>query len=153
MGLDVQADYDYGRSPNSASSSAYGPRFEGQLFYQFNNGLQGRDTVPTPWVPYKNKIRDYFNTGQTYTNTVTIDGGTEKTSARFSLTNVTNKWIVPNTGYKRNTVSLSVNSKVNDKLQISAKVNYNNKWSDNLPGSGYGNQSIMYWFIFWQPNA
>jgi TonB-linked SusC/RagA family outer membrane protein len=153
MGLDGQADYDYGRSPNSASSSAYGPRFEGQLFYQFNNGLQGRDTVPTPWVPYKNKIRDYFNTGQTYTNTVTIDGGTEKTSARFSLTNVTNKWIVPNTGYKRNTVSLSVNSKVNDKLQISAKVNYNNKWSDNLPGSGYGNQSIMYWFIFWQPNA
>src|SRR5690606_31658296 len=28
-----------------------------------------------------------------------------------------------------------------------------NKWSDNLPGSGYGNQSIMYWYIFWQPNA
>lgn len=153
IGLDGQADYDYGRSANSSSSSAYGPRFDGQMFYQFNQGLQGRDTVATPWVPYKNKIREYFNTGQTYTNTVSIDGGTEKTTARFSLTNVTNKWIIPNTGYNRNAVSLSVNSKVNDKLQISAKVNYNNKWSDNLPGSGYGNQSIMYWFIFWQPNA
>ncbi|MFZ4771673.1 MAG: SusC/RagA family TonB-linked outer membrane protein, partial [Ferruginibacter sp.] len=28
-----------------------------------------------------------------------------------------------------------------------------NKSSDNLPGAGYGNQSIMYWYIFWQPSA
>jgi TonB-linked SusC/RagA family outer membrane protein len=153
IGLDGQADYDYGRSANSSSSSAYGPRFDGQMFYQYNNGIQGRDTVPTPWVPYKNKIREFFDVGNTITNTVSIDGGTDKTTARFSVTNVHNNWIVPNTGYKRNTVSLSVNSKVNDKLQVTAKVNYTNKWSDNLPGSGYGNQSIMYWYIFWQPNA
>jgi hypothetical protein len=42
---------------------------------------------------------------------------------------------------------------VNDKLQISSKINYTNKFSDNLPGAGYGNQSIMYWYIFWQPSA
>ena len=101
----------------------------------------------------KNKLRKYFTTGNTITNSVSVDGGSEKTSARFSLTNVQNKWIIPNTGYKRNTVALSVNSKVSDKLQIAAKINYTNKWSDNLPGAGYGNQSIMYWFIFWQPNA
>lgn len=84
---------------------------------------------------------------------MSVSGGTDKTSARFSYTNVSNNWIIPNTGYKRNTISLSVNSKVTDKLQISSKINYTNKSSDNLPGSGYGNQSIMYWFIFWQPNA
>jgi hypothetical protein len=66
---------------------------------------------------------------------------------------VSNNWIVPNTGYGRNNVSLSVNSKISDKLTISAKVNYQDKFSDNLPGAGYGNQAIMYWFIFWQPNA
>ncbi len=153
IGLDGQADYDYGRSTNSTSSSAYGPRFDGQKFYQYNNGIQGRDSVMTPWVPYKNKIRDFFEMCNTITNTISVDGGTDKTTARFSVTNVTNNWIIPNTGYKRNTVSLSVNSKVNDKLQVTSKINYTNKWSDNLPGSGYGNQSIMYWYIFWQPNA
>ena len=107
----------------------------------------------TPWVPYPNKVNEYFETGKTWINSLSIDGGTDKTTARFSLTNVNNDWIAPNTGYKRNTVSLSVNSKVNDKLQISSKINYNNKWSDNLPGAGYGNQSIMYWYIFWMPNA
>jgi TonB-linked outer membrane protein, SusC/RagA family len=137
----------------SATSSAYGPRFDGQMFFQYDPVTQAQGTKRTPWVAYPDKIRDYFNTGNTVTNSISIDGGTDKTTARFSVTNVNNKWIIPNTGYKRNTVSLSVNSKVNDRLQISSKINYTNKWSDNLPGAGYGNQSIMYWFIFWQPNA
>lgn len=157
QGLDGNYYYSFGTSPDggstSATSSAYGPRFNGQMFYQYDPARQGQGTERTPWVAYPNKLRNYFETGHTITNSVSVSGGTDKTTARLSLTNVTNKWITPNTGYKRNTVALSVNSKVSDKLQISAKVNYTNKWSDNLPGAGYGNQSIMYWFIFWQPNA
>jgi TonB-linked SusC/RagA family outer membrane protein len=157
QGLAGAAYYSYGASADGAStsgtSSAYGPRFNGQLFYQYDPVTQKPGTERTPWVPYKNSTRKYFNTGHTLTNTISVDGGTEKTSARFSVTNVKNDWITPNTDYNRNTVSLSVNSKVNDKLQITSKINYTNKWSDNLPGAGYGNQSIMYWYIFWQPNA
>lgn len=149
--------YSYGDGPDgistSGTSSAYGPKFDGQNFYQLDPVTQGQGATRTPWVPYKNQIRNFFNVGQTFTNSVSIDGGSDKTTARFSATNVSNKWIIPNTGYSRNSVALSVNSKINDKLTISSKINYNNKSSDNLPGAGYGNQSIMYWFIFWQPNA
>ncbi|QEM11334.1 SusC/RagA family TonB-linked outer membrane protein [Mucilaginibacter rubeus] len=149
--------YSFGAGPDgastSATSSAYGPKFDGQLFYQLDPVTQKQGTTRTPWVPYKNQIRDFFDVGQTFTNSVSVDGGSDKTTARFSATNVTNHWITPNTGYTRNSIALSVNSKINDKLTISAKVNYNNKNSDNLPGAGYGNQSLMYWFIFWQPNA
>ncbi|SEW46129.1 TonB-linked outer membrane protein, SusC/RagA family [Chitinophaga sp. YR573] len=157
QGLDGANYYSYGASPDGAStsgtSSAYGPRFDGQKFYQYDPVTQAQGKEKTPWVAYPNQMQKFFNTGETYTNSISVDGGSDKTTARFSFTNVSNKWIVPNTGYKRNTVSMSVNSKVNDKLQISSKVNYTNKWSDNLPGSGYGNQSLMYWYIFWQPNA
>jgi TonB-linked SusC/RagA family outer membrane protein len=157
QGLDGALHYSFGASPDGAStsgtSSAYGPRFNGQMFYQYDPATGARGTERTPWVPYKNQTRDYFESGQTVTNTVSLDGGTDRTTARFSVTDVRNKWITPNTGYNRNTVAMSVNSKVNDKLQISSKVNYTNKRSDNLPGAGYGNQSIMYWYIFWQPNA
>lgn len=157
QGVDGNFYYSFGTSPDgastSATSSAYGPRFNGQSFYQFDPVTQAQGATRTPWVAYPNKLRDYFETGHTVTNSISVSGGTDKTTARLSLTNVTNKWITPNTGYKRNTVSLAVNSKVSDRLQISARVNYTNKWSDNLPGAGYGNQSIMYWFIFWQPNA
>lgn len=149
--------YSYGASADGAStsgtSSAYGPKFDGQLFYQYDPITQAQGTTRTPWVAYPNKIHQYFETGKTYTNQISVDGGTDKTSARFSATNVKNEWIIPNTGYTRNSVSMSFNSKVNDKLSISSKVIYNNRNSDNLPGAGYGNQSPMYWFIFWQPNA
>jgi len=137
----------------SATSSAYGPRFNGQMFYQYDPVTNAQGAERTLWRPYPNQTRDYFKQGFTTTNTISVDGGSEKTTARFSFTNVYNKWILPNTGYKRNTLSLSVNSKVSDKLTILSKINYTNKFSDNLPGAGYGNQSIMYWYIFWQPNA
>jgi TonB-linked SusC/RagA family outer membrane protein len=150
--------YSYGTTVDGAStsgtSSAYGPRFDkDRKFFQYDPVTQAVGKERTPWVPYTNKINKFFTTAGTLTNTVSVDGGTDKTTARFSFTNVANKWILPSTGYDRNTVSLSVNSKVNDKLQISSKINYTNKSSDNLPGAGYGNQSIMYWYIFWQPNA
>lgn len=152
-----QPYYSYLAGPDgastSATSSAYGPRFNGQMFYQYDPVTGKQGTERTLWRPYPNQTRDYFQQGFTTTNTISVDGGTDKTNARFSFTNVYNKWIMPNTGYKRNTIALSVNSKVNDKLTISSKVNYTNKFSDNLPGAGYGNQSIMYWYIFWQPSA
>ena len=157
QGLDGNPIFSFRPSPDgpntAATSSAYGPRFDGQMFYQVDPVTQQQTLERVPWVPYKNQIREYFETGRTLTNSISIDGGTDKTTARFSVTNVNNTWIIPNTGYKRNTLALSVNSKVNDRLQISSKVNYTNRWSDNLPGAGYGNQSIMYWYIFWQPSS
>lgn len=157
QGLDGNSYYSYGAGPDgastSATSSAYGPRFNGQMFYQYDPVTQAQGTERTPWVAYKDGVKKYFETGHTLTNTISVDGGTDRTTARFSFTNVRNNWITPNTGYKRNTLALSVNSRINDRLRIASKINYTNKWSDNLPGAGYGNQSIMYWWIFWQPNA
>src|SRR5690606_21178503 len=97
QGLDGAAHYSYGASEDGAStsgtSSAYGPRFDGQYFYQYDPVTQARGKERTPWVPYTNKIREFFEVGQTLTNSVSVDGGTDKTTARFSATNVKNKWI------------------------------------------------------------
>ncbi|MBE7175213.1 MAG: SusC/RagA family TonB-linked outer membrane protein [Mucilaginibacter polytrichastri] len=157
QGVEGASYYSYNASEDGAStrstSSAWGPRFDGQLFYQYDPITHTKSTVRTPWVPYVNDSRRFFETGATYTNSISLDGGNDKTTARFSATNVNNTWIIPNTGYKRNTVALSVNQKVNDKLQIATKINYTNKSSDNLPSAGYNNQSIMYWYMFWEPSA
>jgi TonB-linked SusC/RagA family outer membrane protein len=150
--------YSYGTSEDGPStfstSSAWGPKFEGQLYYQYNPDYH-RLTPPerTPWVPYRNNRKDFFETAKTFTNSASINGGNDRTSARLSFTNVKNTWIVPNTGYTRNTVSLQVNHKITDKLSVSAKMNYNNRKSDNLPTTGYNNQTIMYFIRGMVPNA
>lgn len=150
--------YSYGATADGANtggtSKAYGAKFDGQYYYQYDPVLQGRGPERTLWRPYKDEgFNAFFETAKTSTNSISVDGGTDKTTARFSYTNVQNKWIVPNTGYNRHTVSVSVNSNPSKYLKIRAKVDYTNKNSDNLPSGGYNNQTIMYGYIFWQPNG
>ncbi len=144
---------DDGEATNR-TTKAFGPKFEGQYFFQFDPATGKAGTERTLWRPYKDEgYNSFFETAQTFTNSVAIDGGTDKTTARFSYTNAKNTWIVPNTGYDRNTIAMSVNSKPSENLRITSKVNYTSKKSDNLPTGGYNNQTIMYGYIFWQPNA
>jgi TonB-linked SusC/RagA family outer membrane protein len=149
--------YSYGSTADGSStkstSSAWGPKFDGQQYFQYDPVTHAGGTQRTPWVPYKNNRKEFFNTGKTFTNSITLEGGNNNTSVRLSYTNLNNSWIVPNTGYNRNTVALSVNHKVSDKLQIATKVNYTNKKSDNLPSTGYNNQTIMYFIRGMVPNA
>ncbi|MCU0384969.1 MAG: SusC/RagA family TonB-linked outer membrane protein [Flavihumibacter sp.] len=149
--------YSYGASEDGAStsgtSSAFGPRFDGQLYYQYDPSVEGRGAERTLWRPYRNNIKDFWRTGYTLSNNLSIEGGSERGSARASITHTKNEWIMPNTGFERITAAVSLNFKASDKLRISSKVNFTNKISDNLPATGYNNQSISYFMIFQNPNV
>jgi TonB-linked SusC/RagA family outer membrane protein len=151
----TSAYYSYGDSEDGvntaarvAAGRAWGPRFNGQQYFQYNpDSPDGIATERTPWVGHDDYISGFFRTGTTATNSVAIEGGGENGSARFSVTHLKNKWILPNTGFERVNASLSVNQKVSERLKISGKANYINKKSDNLPSAGYNNQTIMYFLI------
>ena len=131
-----------------AAGRAWGPKFNGQSYYQYNpNVPSGKPTESTPWVAQKNYISGFFQTGLTRSNSVSIEGGSDNGSARLSITHLKNEWILPNTGFERINVALAVNQKISNKLKINGKINYTNKSSDNLPASGYNNQSLMYFLI------
>jgi TonB-linked SusC/RagA family outer membrane protein len=148
--------YSYLATADGAStrstSSAWGPKFNGQSYFQYDPITRTTSANRLPWVAYPDNHKDFFQTGRTFINSLSFDGGNNTTSARLSVTNLQNKWIIPNTGYNRNTVALSINSKINPKLQIASKINYTNKYSDNLPSTGYNNQSIMYFIRGLTPN-
>ncbi len=149
--------YSYGASADGAStggtSSAFGPKFENQLYYQYDPTVEGQSPEKLPWRPYKNNIKGFWRTGSTITNSISLEGGDERSSARVSLTHSKNEWIMPNTGYERINAALSLNHMVSEKIKIGAKVNFTNKQSDNLPATGYNNQSIAYFMIFQNPNV
>ncbi|MBO4466811.1 MAG: SusC/RagA family TonB-linked outer membrane protein [Bacteroidales bacterium] len=106
----------------------------------------------TPWQYRDDWFTGIFRTGHTFDNTVTIEGGDGKgTSVRFSAKDTRNDWILPNTGYKKQTFSLSINSKVSNFIRLSGKVNYYRTDSDNMPSSAYNNNSIMY-ILQWMRN-
>lgn len=149
--------YSYGASADGLStggtSSAFGPKFDGQHYYQYDPATEGQSPARLKWKPYKDNIKGFWRTGSTITNSIALEGGSDRTSARASITHTKNEWIMPNTGYERITASVSLNQSISDKLKINAKVNYTNKQSDNLPATGYNNQSIAYFMIFQNPNV
>lgn len=131
-----------------AAGRAWGPKFNGQMYYQYDPNTPGNiPTARTPWVANPNYISDFFQKGNTVSNSISVEGGSENGSARLSLTHFKNEWILENTGFERINAALSLNQKVSEKFKVNAKVNYTNKSSDNLPAAGYNNQSIMYFLI------
>lgn len=156
QGLDGALHYSYGTTPDGAStsgtSSAYGPKFDGQSFFQYDPVRQGVGLQRTPWVAYDN-INDFWNVGQDLRNNLSVDGKVGPTAVRINLGTEKNKWIVPNTGFERKSIGFTTNTDITKKLKLSTKVNYGFRNSDNLPAAGYGNQSLMYWYMFWQPSA
>jgi len=140
-------------STNGTSASWGAPFSDGGEFYQYDPVTQKRGTNKTPWVSYEDPIDAFFLTGFTSANAISIDGTYKKIGMRLSASHSDNSWIVPNTGLERNSIAFNASTNITKKLSINIKAQYNNRYSDNLPATGYGNQSLMYWFMFSQPNV
>jgi TonB-linked SusC/RagA family outer membrane protein len=150
LGADGTTSYQFG---TGAVSGAYGPAFsDNYMFYQYDPATKARGVNKTPWVGYGDPVDTFFETGYESTASVSLDGTFKKVGLRLSANHGDNDWIVPNTGMERTSVSLNANTNLTKKLSINIKAQYSNRNSDNLPATGYGNQSLMYWFIFAQPN-
>ncbi|QNL49191.1 SusC/RagA family TonB-linked outer membrane protein [Olivibacter sp. SDN3] len=149
--------YSYGLSEDGANtgstSSAFGPKFMGQSYFQYDPSVEGQSASRQPWRPYEDNIKDFWRTGYTLTNSVAVDGAGDRFSGRASITHTKNEWIMPNTGFERLVASFNSSLQLTDKLTINTKVSYTNKNSDNLPATGYNNQSIAYFMIFQNPNV
>ncbi|MBB5438177.1 TonB-linked SusC/RagA family outer membrane protein [Pedobacter sp. AK017] len=142
-----------GASTNATSASWGAPFAAGGNYFQYDPATKARGLTRTPWVAYENPINAFFKTGLETTNSVSLDGTVKNVLLRFSASHGNNEWIVPNTGLERTSATLTANTNITKRLSLSFKAGYNNRHSDNLPATGYGNQSLMYWFMFAQPNV
>lgn len=102
----------------------------------------------TPFIPHPDNIKDYFETGHTWNNSISFAGGGQNTSFRLSFNNTTIKGIEPNTHLKRNNLSFNGSLNVTDNLVVSTNLNYAN--NDGLrPAQGYqslGSRNMYQWF-------
>ena len=144
---------------------SWGPRLDaGLMMAQFDspttNGYRGGDVhlanrgdiIPTPWVSYPNNISDFFGTGVTESNSVSLSNGNEQGNYRISYSNVNQKGSIPNTDLKRNTVGLDLNYNLTKRFSVEANMNYIRSDSKNRPMGNYGAQNIMY-DVLWLPRS
>jgi TonB-linked SusC/RagA family outer membrane protein len=125
----------------------WGPRLDGTPIKQWNS-----DEAAVPFVAAPNNIRDFFQTGITASNNVSIANSSETGDFRLSYTNLSRQGVVPNTNLTRNTLYASMGQRLmNDKLNIRVNAMYVRSGSDNVPNAGYDeSSSIMYGWL-WYP--
>lgn len=96
----------------------------------------GFDGKLRPYGLVRNNIENFFRTGSTFTNTISLTSSTDNTAFRLSMSDLRNNDIVPNSFMNRNTVNFSSNSKFGKKLTVDAKVMYMREKVNNRPALG-----------------
>lgn len=128
--------YEYGQGENGVRPTAPFPT-SGQWSFgeKFAPGMTQIlfDGVEVPYVPQRNQITDYYRTGNTWTNTLTLSSGGEFGGFSLSLSNLDNKTILPGSGYNRKTINLGFTQTLAKKLTVSGNINYSNETRKNPP--------------------
>lgn len=114
-----QQAYDWG-------DDSWGPRLDGSSVVQF-------DGVSRPYSSTGNNFARYFRTGSTLTNSVSMTGGSATQNFRLGFSDLRNESIIPNSGFDRQNISLSTNSKFGKRLTVTAKVLYSHEYAKNRP--------------------
>src|ERR1700754_360902 len=136
-----QFQYQYGQgldgveSTDLISAQASGRKSWGAPI-DGNNNYVAVDGQHHPYTAKKNNIQNFYQTGQTYTNSIAFSGGNEKTTYRFSAADLNSKGILPKTTYDRKTLNVAVNSKLSYKISIEALAQYNLETGHNRTGAG-----------------
>ncbi|MDR0835952.1 MAG: SusC/RagA family TonB-linked outer membrane protein [Tannerella sp.] len=86
-----------------------------------------------------NRLDDFFRTGSTFINSVTVSGGTEKVQSFFSYANTYANGIMPTNNFQRHQFTLRESFGLfKDRLKIDASVSYLSQKVHNRPhGSTY----------------
>ena len=132
---------------NDGVDESWGPQLDaGLMIPQFSSVDENGVAQPAPWISHPNNVKDFFDVGRTVTTSVSLTGGTDKSNFRLSFTNLNQKGMVPNTDFKKNTLSFSASTNPVDKLTFSASGSYIGAKSDNQPGYGYNGNNVMQQF-------
>jgi TonB-linked SusC/RagA family outer membrane protein len=125
----------------------WGPRTNGQLIKQWDSNGEA-----TPFEAAPNNMRNFFQTGVSTNNNVSISHADENGDFRFSATQLNRRGIVPNTDLSRSTLQTSVGKKLfNNRLEFRANAMYVGSGSNNVPNAGYDESSSVMYSFLWLP--
>ncbi|MFM9944891.1 MAG: SusC/RagA family TonB-linked outer membrane protein [Bacteroidia bacterium] len=87
---------------------------------------------PNSWGPLTkpdsawNNMEEFFKTGHVYNNSVVLNAFNEKSSLRLSLANLKQDGVIPNTDFKRNTITVNADHRISDKFIFGTTFSYVN---------------------------
>ncbi|UBM59388.1 SusC/RagA family TonB-linked outer membrane protein [Marinilongibacter aquaticus] len=137
--------YEYGQGvdgqkPTSVTEAkstgrlSYGAKMDGQPTIQVDGEMH-------PYSPQKNNLKNFYNTGTNYINSIGFTGGSDNINFRLGLNSTKSNSIVPNSTFSRKIANLNLNASLGKKLSIQTVVQYNLEEAKNRPKVGYADMN------------
>ncbi len=130
--LDVLSPYDYASWQYEAAMLQDKPENYTKYFGNFQDMDLYKEVTPNDWQDLV-----FGRTGFTFNQNLSINGGSEKIKYAFSYNHMNDKAIMVQSGYKRDNLSLKLNSKPNKAVTIDFNVRYS---KTDINGSGANEQ-------------
>ncbi|QJB33371.1 SusC/RagA family TonB-linked outer membrane protein [Chitinophaga oryzae] len=133
--LDWQYDYGMGLNglkPQTAAEAraaglfSWGAPLDGSSVIQY-------DGISRPYNAVKNNFKKFYRSGYTFTNSIAASGGNEKVTWRFGATDMKNEATLPNSGIRRDNLSLNVSAWLGKKLHLNVYAKYIRERTTNRP--------------------
>uniref|UniRef100_F4CD63 TonB-dependent receptor plug n=1 Tax=Sphingobacterium sp. (strain 21) TaxID=743722 RepID=F4CD63_SPHS2 len=150
--------YDvFGNGPSLVTpfteDASYGAAFNPNLLvYQWDAFDPSSPTYgqATPWVAGQNDPSTFYKTGVNSMQSISIDGGGDKTTFKVGYTRNDETGVLPNSKIMKNMFNFSGKHEINDKLSVSATANMTRIDGLGRFGTGYDgrnpNQAFRQWF-------
>lgn len=142
--------------PDYSIDESWGTKYDPSIQYlswydvaRWEAGGKVGDPTTSAWVTPKHDIKDFFDTGVSLTNNISLSQSTDKTSLRVSYTNMTLSGYMPNSSLDKNSFNLAGSINVSKYYELFTNVTYLNQAAKGRPDTGYGDNNVMQKFIQW----
>ncbi len=130
---------------DAVENTNWGPRFDGTL-RQIGPTWPDGSYQAVPYAPVKDNLLDFFETGNTISNTAYVSGGDNSSTYYISAGQQKTDGIVPEDEYKRYTFRANATKRIG-KLEVSFNSSFFTDHTD-VVGNEIGDQDRqLYWFL------
>ncbi|SDT01086.1 TonB-linked outer membrane protein, SusC/RagA family [Mucilaginibacter mallensis] len=136
---------------NFSSSASFDHKaYEPALQNRYGQTSAGATTSFGPAITSApDNLSQFFQTGNNYTNSLSLAGGSDIAQTYFSYTNTTSRGIEPGNKLGRNNFDLHETAKfLNNKLTVDGNANYITQTLDNSPALGYYSNPLTGLYLF-----
>jgi TonB-linked SusC/RagA family outer membrane protein len=135
--------------------ASYGPKYNDALTWQYDAFIPGSANfgTATPWKVAKNGPIEFFNTGTSTVNNISLAGGSEKSTFRLTYANTSGTDVLPNSHLNKNNFNGSATYKFNDKLNANFNVTYVAQNTKGRNSTGYNGNIMSNFRQWWATNV
>ncbi len=130
---------------NDGVDESWGPKLDGRLIPQFNS-----NGVAVPFVAHPDNVKNFFNTGLTFDNSIAVAKSDEKSDFRIGVNNQKQLGTVPNSEVNKTNFTINTNYQISKNIKVGVTGNYIVTDAPALPGGPSGNRAagVMLQFLW-----